>query len=288
MPTGDEREACVSAARFDAPVGTEAKARTEKTQVSGVGESRRGKGRKQNQDVILLDPELGLYAVFDGMGGARAGEVASQVARETLRRFVAKHLSSETYTPPRLLEAAVDAAATVVYTAANEREERRGMGTTVVACLVVDSGRVVLAHAGDSRAYVLREGRLRLLTRDHTVVQRLIDAGSMTVEQAKESPYRNYITRNLGMGRGVDPDVLKLAVKAGDRLLLCSDGLHERTSAEDLQRVLTSNAQAEEVVHNLIELALRAESTDDISAVVLDVPVVAPTARARARATTSE
>lgn len=268
--------------------GTEARkmARIEKTQVCGVGESHRGKTRAKNQDVILLEPELGLYAVFDGMGGARAGEVAAQLARETLHRFVAKHLASRTYTPRKLLEAAIDAAATVVFTAANEREERQGMGTTVVACLVVDPTRIVLGYAGDSRAYVLRDGRLRLLTRDHTVVQRLIDAGSLTVEQAAESPYRSLLTRNLGMERGTEADMLEQAVNPGDRLLLCSDGLHERTSIEDLQRVLTSEAKPEEVVHNLVELALSGGGTDDISAVVLDVPVGVATARARARATT--
>jgi PPM family protein phosphatase len=259
--------------------------RTEKTQVCGVGESHRGKTRANNEDVILLEPELGLYAVFDGMGGARAGEVAAQLARETLHRFVAKNLASRKYTPRKLLEAAIDAAATVVFTAANEREDRQGMGTTVVACLVVDPTCIVLGYAGDSRAYVLRDGRLRLLTHDHTLVQKLLDAGSLTVEQAAESPYRSLLTRNLGMENEVEPDMLEHAVDPGDRLLLCSDGLYERASVEDLQRVLTSEAKPEEVVHNLIELALSAGGTDDISAVVLDVPV-GPTARARARATT--
>jgi serine/threonine protein phosphatase PrpC len=268
MPTENERATRASRAWFD-----------------GVGESQRGKARAKNQDVILLEPELGLYAVFDGMGGARAGEVAAQLARETLLRFVVKHLGSRRYTPRKLLEAAIDAAATVVFTAANEHEERQGMGTTVVACLVADPTRIVLGYAGDSRAYVLRDGRLRLLTHDHTVVQGLLDAGSLTVEQAAESPYRSWLTRNLGMEKGANPDMLEQAVDPGDRLLLCSDGLHERASVEDLQRVLTSKAKPEEVVHNLIELALSGGGTDDISAVVLDVPV-GPTARARARATT--
>lgn len=254
---------------------------------NGVGDSQRGKARAKNQDAILLEPDLGLYAVFDGMGGARAGEVAAQLARETLLRFVAKHFASRRYTPPKLLEAAIDAAATVVFTAANEDEERQGMGTTVVACLVVDPRRVVLGYAGDSRAYVLRDGRLQLLTRDHTVVQRLIDAGSLPVEQAAESPYRSLLTRNLGMEKGVEPEMLEQAVNPGDRLLLCSDGLHDRASVEDLQRVLMSTAKSEEVVHDLIELALYGGGTDDISAIVLDVPDVGvPAARIRARAAT--
>jgi protein phosphatase len=268
MPTKNERASRASRAWFD-----------------GVGDSQRGKARAKNQDVILLEPELGLYAVFDGMGGARAGDVAAQLARESLLRFVAKHLASRSYTPRKLLEAAIDAAATVVFTAANEREERQGMGTTVVACLVVDPTRVVLGYAGDSRAYALRDGRLQLLTRDHTIVQRLIDEGSLTVQQAAESPFRSVLTRNLGMKKGVEPAMLEQAVNPGDRLLLCSDGLHERASVEDLQRVLMSTAKSEEVVHDLIELAVSGGGTDDISAIVLDVPAVVP-ARVRARAAT--
>jgi len=286
MPTKAERTWSKPALTRNA--GREARevAATEGACVCGVGESVRGRARAKNQDVVLLDPELGLYAVFDGMGGARAGEVAAQLGRKTLHRFVAKHLASRTYTPRRLLEAAIDAAATVVFTAANEREERQGMGTTVVACLVVDPTCIVIGYAGDSRAYILRDGRLRLLTRDHTVVQRLLDAGSLTIEEAAASPFRSLITRNLGMARGVEPDMLEQLVEPGDRVLLCSDGLHERTSIEDLQRVLTAEAKPEEVVHNLFELALSAGSTDDISAIILDVPIAGPAAGARARAPT--
>jgi serine/threonine protein phosphatase PrpC len=243
--------------------------RIEKTQLLGRGETHRGNVRANNQDMLIVDPELGLYAVLDGMGGAAAGEVASRLARETILGFVRKHVGSQKFTARELLVRAIDAAAIAVYTAAEAEVELRGMGTTVVACLVDRLTHVVIGHAGDSRAYLLRDRRLRTLTRDHTLVQKFLDDGSMSLDQAEQSQLKHILTHNLGVDKGAEPDILEQALEAGDRVLLCSDGLHGGVSAEAMQRVLGSPDAPEHVAHQLIELALRGEGADNVSAIVI-------------------
>ena len=194
------------------------------TRICGAGETHRGKVRSSNQDLLILEPGLGLYAVLDGMGGAKAGERAAQVAREAIIGFVRAHGASKRYTRRELLEFAIDAAASAVYTAGAEQVDCEGMGTTVVACLAIEPDGIVIGHAGDSRAYLVRDGNLRALTRDHTLVQEFIDAGSMSPEQGEQSSIKHVLTRNLGAENGVKAEMLEQVLVPSDRLLLCSDG----------------------------------------------------------------
>lgn len=241
------------------------------TRICGAGETHRGKVRPSNQDLLIVEPELGLYAVLDGMGGAKAGERAAQVARETLIGFIRAHGASKRYTRRELLEFAIDAAASAVFTAGAEQVDCEGMGTTIVACLAGEPGCIVIGHAGDSRAYLLREGGLRALTRDHTLVQEFIDSGSMTPEQGEQSPIRHVLSRNLGAENGVKADMLEQAIEPGDRLLLCSDGLYGGASPEEVCRVLESRHPPAQIASQLIELALSGLAVDNISAIVIDV-----------------
>jgi serine/threonine protein phosphatase PrpC len=251
------------------------KLRIEKTRLCGGGATHPGKVRASNQDVILIDPELGLYAVLDGMGGAQAGDIAARLARETLVGFLREHSGSRTLTPRELLAHAVDAAATAVYTAAEQQAAYRGMGTTVVACLVVEATdvepmHVVIGHVGDSRAYLLRDGYLRQLTRDHTLVRRFVDEGAMTTDQAETSQLKHILTRNLGATKRAKPDLQEHALEAGDRVLLCSDGLHGGgVSGEEIRGVFRMREAPEQTAHQLIALALRGEARDNISVIVL-------------------
>lgn len=239
--------------------------------LSGGGETHRGHVRETNQDVILVEPDLGLYAVLDGMGGANAGDVAARLAGETIVACIRQKLRLRRRWPHHLLEGALHAAAVEVFTAAEQRLEYRGMGTTVVACLVIEPTRVVVGHAGDSRAYLWRDGELAALTRDHTVAQRLVDAGVLSSDEMERSPHRHQLTRNLGRAYGVCPDVLEQALKPGDRLLLCSDGLYGGTSERAIRRALGARDAPEQVAHQLVELALRGAASDNISAVVIAV-----------------
>ncbi|HEU4732821.1 MAG TPA: PP2C family serine/threonine-protein phosphatase, partial [Kofleriaceae bacterium] len=235
-----------------------------------AGDTHVGKVRTTNEDALIVEPRMGLYAVLDGMGGASAGDVASQLARDTIREFVLHRRL--TLPPPALLEAAIIAGSTAVFTGAQRHRERHGMGTTVVACLVIDPTHVVIAHVGDSRAYLLRDGRLQVLTRDHTIVAELVDRGLLSGEDAERHPYKNVLSRNLGARAETKVDVLPLTLRPGDRLLLCSDGLYGYASAEAIQYLLGSGDAPEHVARDLIELALRGGGGDNVSTIVIEAP----------------
>jgi hypothetical protein len=151
------------------------------------------------------------------------------------------------------------------------------MGTTVVACLVIDPKRVAIAHVGDSRAYLLRSGRLQAVTHDHTIVEELVTRGLLTPEEAERHPYKNVLSRNLGAKLDARIDLVELELKAGDRLLLCSDGLYGYASQEALQYLLGSGDAPDQVARDLIEMALRGGGGDNVSAIVIEAPQAAST-----------
>lgn len=237
-------------------------------EVSVAGDTNVGKVRTANEDSMIVDPERGLFVVLDGMGGANAGDIASQTARDAILSFVAHRRAA--MEPRPLLEAAIKAGSAAVFGAAQARRELQGMGTTVVACLLVDPSHAVIGHVGDSRAYLLRGGRLQTLTRDHTIVEELVDRGLLSADDAERHPYKNVLSRNLGARADAKVDVVELELKPGDRLLLCSDGLYGYASAEGIQYVLGSGDAPEHVARDLIELALRGGGGDNVTTIVLE------------------
>ncbi|MDB4955654.1 MAG: protein serine/threonine phosphatase [Myxococcales bacterium] len=235
-----------------------------------AGDTHVGKVRTANEDSMIVDPPRGLYVVLDGMGGANAGDVASQLARDTIRDFVTqKRLTME---PKVLLEAAIQAACAAVWSAGQLNREQHGMGTTVVACLVIDPRRAVVGHVGDSRAYLLRAGRLQMLTRDHTIVEDLVVRGLLSPEEGERHPYKNVLSRNLGAKADTKVDILEVELQPGDRLMLCSDGLYGYASAEGIQYLLGSGDAPEHVARDLIDLALRGGGGDNVSTIVIESP----------------
>ncbi len=240
------------------------------TELRVAGDTNVGKVRTTNEDSMIVDPTRGLYAVFDGMGGANAGDVASQTARDTVRDYIIqRRLTME---PKALLEAALIAGSAAVHYKGQETREQHGMGTTAVACLVIDSKRVVIGHVGDSRAYLLRNGRLSALTRDHTIVEELVAKNMLSADEAERHPYKNVLSRNLGAQPTCRVDLLDLELKAGDRLLLCSDGLYGYASQEGMQYILGSGDAPEHVAKDLVELALRGGGGDNVTTIVLELP----------------
>ncbi len=238
-----------------------------------AGDTNVGKVRTANEDSLILDPARGMYAVLDGMGGANAGDVASQMARDAIRDYVTQRRL--TVPPKQLLEAAIQAGSAAVFAASQANRERNGMGTTVVACLVSDAKHVVVGHVGDSRAYLLRGGRLQALTRDHTIVEELVDRGLLTADEAERHPYKNVLSRNLGARPETRVDLVELELHPGDRLLLCSDGLYGYASLEGIQYVLGSGDAPEHVARDLIDLALRGGGGDNVSTIVIEAPLPA-------------
>ena len=237
--------------------------------VQAHGVTHPGHVRGKNEDCFLSDTELGLYMVLDGMGGHSAGDVASTRARDVIREEVRSRRGKKA--APALIESAVRAASAAVHSDAQRNRDLSGMGTTVVAFYLTGKRTALLAHVGDSRAYVLRGGRLRLLTRDHTVVAELLARGALTTSEAAIHPYKSVLSRNLGGRSDARVDIAEVELEPGDRVLLCSDGMSGFASHEAMEQVLAGAEDAQHASSELVELALRGGGGDNITALVIEL-----------------
>jgi PPM family protein phosphatase len=220
-----------------------------------------GRTRETNEDGYLAEDPL--YAVADGMGGHRAGEVASRMALEALAEV-------EPDGGPHSLPERVKAANRVVHQRASEDKDLEGMGTTLTA-LVMDGSEARIAHVGDSRAYLLRDGELKMLTEDHTLVRRMVTEGKLTTEEAERHPQRSILTRALGVDAEVDVDEMTVRLRGGDRLLLCTDGLTSMLGEDRIADILRSESDPQAAADALVEAANEAGGQDNITVVVLDL-----------------
>jgi protein phosphatase len=227
--------------------------------------SHKGMIREGNEDSGYAGPRL--LAIADGMGGAAAGEVASSEAISTIVALDDDVPGSDILTS---LGTAVQRANDQLRSMVEEDPQLEGMGTTLTALLWTGQ-RLGLVHVGDSRAYLLRDGVLTQITQDHTWVQRLVDEGRITEEEATTHPQRSLLMRALGSGDHVEPDLSIREVRAGDRYLICSDGLSGVVSHQTLEDTLASYQGPQETVQNLIELALRGGGPDNITVIIADV-----------------
>jgi protein phosphatase len=238
-----------------------------------------GKQRQHNEDAYLVADEAKLYLVADGMGGHAAGEIASRIAVDSISEFIV-HTKEDDGTWPHAydeqfkrstnrLMAAVRLANTRVLEAMRKDARLRGMGTTVVACLA-DDDTMSVAHVGDSRAYLVRDGRLSRLTNDHSWVFEQVQAGMLTEEEAEKHPLRNVITRALGGALQVSPDASEVASKPGDVYLLCSDGLTGMLPEEEILRVVNENSDdLERACQELIDRANERGGLDNVTAILV-------------------
>lgn len=220
-----------------------------------------GRVRERNEDSLIVNPPL--FAVADGMGGHEAGDVASEVAIASLAANAPKRANASA------LGKAVEIANAAVLAEAVKRGHE-GMGTTMTAC-VIEGDQLVLAHVGDSRAYLLHTGKLQQITRDHSLVADMVAEGRLTKEEARIHPNRSIITRALGSDPNMKPDLYEITASAGDRLLLCSDGLSSLVSDEDIQQTLARVADPQRCAAALVEAALEAGGTDNVTVVVVDI-----------------
>jgi serine/threonine protein phosphatase PrpC len=218
-----------------------------------------GRQRHANEDSYFADAPL--FAVADGMGGAQAGEVASRIAAGAFEHGIATEGPAEGQ-----LEEIAHEANREIHKLAQEDSSRAGMGTTLTAAMVGDD-EVALGHVGDSRAYVLRDGELKRLTKDHSLVEELRRQGRLTDEQAEEHPQRSIITRALGPEPKVNVDTMTFPARAGDVFLLCSDGLTTMVSDDEIREILTESKTLRSAVNKLVEAANRGGGRDNITAV---------------------
>lgn len=238
-----------------------------------AGRSDVGIIRSGNEDNYLMVPDRGIFIVADGMGGHAAGEVASEMAvRHVAHALGTLRGLSEEQIAERMRGAIRDANAAIFERTLTELD-KRGMGTTVTA-LVLFGERFLIGQVGDSRAYLMRQGRLVQLTKDHSYVQEQVDAGYLTPEQARSHPYSNVITRCVGANSEVVPDVYVGIVKPGDLLLLASDGLTGMVEDAELAELLRSDHTPEEKVEDLIADANSHGGLDNITAILVRIDAV--------------
>ena len=219
-----------------------------------------GQVREGNEDSYLVDRRLELFAIADGMGGHRAGEVASATALEGLQAAVDSGIA---------VGDAVGRANTAVWDKASGDTSLAGMGTTLTAAWS-DGTTLTVAHVGDSRAYLLRDDTLQRVTVDHSLVEELIRDGKLTEEQASVHPQRSIITRALGVDSTVDVDVYSLILQPNDRVMLCSDGLTSMVRANGIAQILRSEPDPTAAANALVDAANEAGGDDNITVLVLD------------------
>lgn len=230
-----------------------------------------GKMRENNEDYVYRsnqDEDLGnLFLVADGMGGTNAGEIASHTASKTLIQYCKENNPSE---PLDLLVEGVIAANKAVYEKSLQGEQYAEMGTTMVVGKI-EENKLYLAYVGDSRGYLLHQGRFIQLTTDHSYVMELVKTGNITLEEAKIHPKRNLITRAVGVGMELEVDTVIAEVEDGDVVLLCTDGLTTMVTDEEIKQILEQPLSLEEKGETLVALANEKGGQDNISVVLGEV-----------------
>jgi protein phosphatase len=237
-----------------------------------------GKVRGGNEDALLLLPKYGIFAVADGVGGQNSGEVASRKAMTGVETFLAANpLSGASELSGRYREnwlngyfsRCLQKVNAEIMSAAAAHPEMEMMATTIVLCYL-DMESLYIVNMGDSRAYILRGGLLTQLTEDHTYVNKLINAGTLTKSEARMHPQKNIITKALGSVRNIEPDFYRFDLEPGDRILLCTDGLHGELSDEEIEEIMRSEDDLNELARKLVNAANAKGGHDNITVVLAD------------------
>jgi protein phosphatase len=232
-----------------------------------------GKIREMNQDCFYIskpEDEIQLYIIADGMGGYKGGEIASKLAVESTKNYIISNYESVLIEDKeevlRLIKSAIEYANMVIFEKSKEVEELENMGTTIDVCLILGN-RVYIGHVGDSRVYRKRKGFFRRLTTDHSYVQKLVSDGTITKEEANHHPKKNMLIKALGCSAYVEPDVMVKGFLKDDILLMCSDGLTNMVSEEEIASIIDSNPDM--ACNNLILKALENGGYDNVTAIII-------------------
>jgi len=254
--------------------------------LSYAGLSDSGKVRDHNEDAWAAYPSAGLFLVADGMGGQAAGDLAAQTVVATLPELLRPAIEENiAFADPEMLAVVVQAIcdlSNTIYEQSHDEPGLDGMGATVVVAFVKDD-KALLAHVGDSRAYLLREDHFTQLTTDHSLVQLLVETEELAMKDAKGHPASGQLTRFVGMEGELLPDATILDLQAGDRLLLCTDGLSDMIDDEQIGLVLRGSAPPKKICENLVEVANAAGGQDNVTVIVIEIigPTGAQLASAR-------
>jgi serine/threonine protein phosphatase PrpC len=248
--------------------------------IAASGQTDVGQKRDHNEDSYLVDEDLGLFVVADGMGGHAGGGTASRIAVETIQARMrdAQAADPDVFSQPAPLEEsplrevlrdAVEGACASIYQAAQGDPSLAGMGTTVTAA-VISGANAFVAHVGDSRCYLARRGHIYQVSEDHSLVNEQLKAGAITPDEARHSRFKNIITRSVGFEADVAVDMMGVEVEPGDRLVICCDGLSNLVEDDEILAIATSCA-LEEAPRRLIDLANERGGDDNITVIVVHV-----------------
>ncbi len=237
-----------------------------------------GKVRDNNEDSLIVCDQLGLAAVADGMGGHNSGELASSIAVKVLKERLAS-INENNIKPPdyddkltletNRLVFAVKLANDIIFEASKNIPENQGMGTTLSA-MILNKKTVSIAHIGDSRIYLFREGRLKQLTADHSLVMEQVKKGIITPQQAEKSSLQNILTRALGTRQKVKIDAFQAEAEEGDRYLLCTDGLSKTLGDGEISGILSENPDRQSACEALVSKANDAGGPDNVTVVIME------------------
>ncbi len=228
-----------------------------------------GRLRSSNEDAFGLSAERGIFVVCDGMGGAAGGEIASRLAVDAVMDHLLAH--AREISPREGLHRAIAAANRTVLDRADSDPGLNGMGTTLVALLLLP-GIALIAHAGDSRCYLFRGGHLLRQTHDHSLVDEQMRLGTITAEEAERSPFRSVITRAIGTQPSVAEEIHELPVEPGDLFLLCTDGLTREVDEDSMARILRAGASLDRTAQDLLDAANENGGRDNITCLLVRVP----------------
>lgn len=246
--------------------------------IVSAGQTDVGCVRKHNEDNFLIDTELGLFIVADGLGGHAAGEVASKIVVDKMGQFVAQTVEHDRTWPLEYdvnlaydgnrLKVALMLTDQAILEDIRANPERESMGSTVVACLA-HGAKISLVHVGDSRAYLLNASGIQQVTKDHSWVAEQVANGILTPDEARKHPFRNVITQALGNGADLDIAIQEIQVQEMDRLLLCSDGLSGMVPDKDIWAVVQKSNTLQEATQQLISLARENGGEDNITVLII-------------------
>jgi len=231
--------------------------------------SDQGKVRDHNEDAWFADVDRGIFIVADGLGGCAGGEVASRIVVERLPSLLDSEQSPHSQDASNSVEKAINKLNGIVREAGREHQELSGMGSTLVLAMIRGE-RILIAHVGDSRAYLLHDGSFIRLTRDHSVIQDMLDAGLITPREAAVHPSRAIVTQCIGTSGKVSPDISHIDFQSGDRLLLCSDGLTNMLADQDIAAILAQQTRLDTISRDLIQAANNAGGEDNVTIIVVE------------------
>ncbi|MFB3788418.1 MAG: Stp1/IreP family PP2C-type Ser/Thr phosphatase [bacterium] len=237
-----------------------------------AGLTDRGRIRAENQDAFFMLPEKGFFLVVDGLGGHQAGRHAAEMITNILPEQILQlslTVSNGTKAIAAVLQEEIRRLNHILWQASESYENIRGMGATLVMAYSLQEN-VFIAHVGDSRAYLLRANQLNPLTKDHSIIRHLVDSGVITPDKADDHPMKNQITQCIGMEKDIAPDITSFITQAGDRILLCTDGLSEMLKDTEIAEILNSQKDSQLACQILIEMGNDRGGEDNMTVVIVD------------------